>query len=111
MKLSLQTLLLFGATLISAGCVSANYDGNKALVAAAGNGDLDRVNYLISAGFRDSGALKAAASGGHLDVVNVLIRARFPVNAKNGFGQTALSEATKLGRSDIVNVLKQAGAQ
>ena len=88
-----------------AGCgggpdVSAR-DRDRALIAAAGAGDVERVNDLLRAGAgvraRDAGgrtALTAAAYGNHVDVARVLIEAGADVNAKDDTTQSPYLIAT-----------------
>ena len=55
--------------------------------------------------------LMLAALRGHKEVVELLIAAGAPVDQKDAFGQTALSEACKNAQDDMINLLKTAGAK
>jgi ankyrin repeat protein len=52
-----------------------------------------------------------AAFKGHVDVVKLLIDAKADVNTKNNSGYTVLFAAAHYGHSDVVNMLKAAGAK
>ena len=55
----------------------------------------------------------AASANGHKEVVKALISAGANVNAKanDWTGTTALRFASRKGHTEIVNILKQAGAR
>ena len=56
-------------------------------------------------------ALLGAAYNGHTDIVKILLEAGADVNARDGYGLTALQLAEKYRRAEIVEILKKAGAR
>ena len=92
--------------------------GENALHTAAGAGDLDVVNYLITVHMADVNAttsagetpLHEAAGSGHVSVVATLIAAGASVNAQNNNGETPLHNAAKYGHVSVVAALLAAGA-
>jgi ankyrin repeat protein len=52
-----------------------------------------------------------AAREGHAEVVKVLLEAKANPNGKTDTGRTALQWATAAGNSEIVELLKRAGAK
>jgi ankyrin repeat protein len=52
-----------------------------------------------------------AAMGGNTDVVKILLSKGVDINAKNNKGETALSIARGKSFSDVVKLLKAAGAR
>lgn len=104
----------------------------NALMNASGEGHLDCLKLLLDAGLRDKGfSLSVAAANGHLDCVRLLLNAgirddfalRFAVSeSDNRVGcvkllldagirddGTSLTKAMKLGISDLVKMLLDAG--
>ncbi|HEY9852097.1 MAG TPA: ankyrin repeat domain-containing protein [Leptolyngbyaceae cyanobacterium] len=85
-----------------------------ALVKAAREGDLTRLEGLLQAGanvnYGDGSALVAAASQGNLAIVNHLIQAGADVNLGWKTGFTPIAEAAYQGYLDIVERLLNAGA-
>ena len=89
----------------------------KDLVAAAEEGNAERVQELLAAGIGvdavDSDgctALMAAAARGHTDCTEVLIRAKAEVDKGDNEGETALMKASQGGHLDCVNALVAAGS-
>jgi hypothetical protein len=88
---------------------------NKALSAAASNGHLEVVDYLLSLGAdvneRDENQnndtpLIQAAHSGHLDVVKILLAKGADITAKDEFDQTALDKAEWSDNDELVAFLK-----
>jgi ankyrin repeat protein len=52
-----------------------------------------------------------ASGGGHPEIVKMLLRAGADVNMKAVEGETALSVAKEEGHSEVVQLLKAAGAR
>jgi ankyrin repeat protein len=100
-----------------AGLVGENTQGED-LTAAAGKGDLPRVEALLAAGGsvnakrKDDGntALIVASSNGHIEVVQALIGHGADVNAKSNGDWTALIWASWKGYLDVVQSLLAKGA-
>jgi len=70
------------------------------------------VNARVQNGGNNTALLLAAQSlGDHAGVIDLLLIAGADVNAKDGLGHTVLSRAEKKGRTDIIDLLKQAGAK
>jgi hypothetical protein len=94
-------------------------NGFTALTGAIVTGHIDAVRLLIEAGADvnskanfERTALMAAAARGETDMVKLLIEAKADVNAKETqAGYTALIGAERNGHSDVVNILKAAGAK
>ena len=63
------------------------------------------------AGVGSNTALINAAMGGHAESVQVLLDSGTDVNAKNNDGTTALMFAEEEGHTEIVELLKKAGAR
>lgn len=94
-----------------------------ACIAAAKEGNLDKVRSLVTAGIwvagynkkeqaLDANPLLAAAEAGHLNIVEYLISThKFKLDARNTKGMTALMLAAKGGHIDVVRALLQAGAK
>ncbi len=51
-----------------------------------------------------------AAGGGHAETVKFLIEAEADINVQNNYGYTALYWADWWGHTEIVEILKNAGA-
>lgn len=87
---------------------------NVALVEAAGQGNLSKVEDLLQAGanvnYADGSALVAAAGKGNLALVDRLIEAGADVNLGWKTGFTAIAEAAYRGHFAIVERLLAAGA-
>ncbi len=92
-------------------------NGDTVLMAAAAEGNIDRVKALIAAGANVNAqdnntltALMAAALKGHLDCLKALIAAGADVNEKTNPGATALMVAALFDQMDCVKALIAAGA-
>jgi ankyrin repeat protein len=85
-----------------------------ALVEAARDGDLPRVEALLSGGanvnYGDGSALTQAASYGHLAIVDRLLQAGADVNLGWKTGKTAIADAAYSGNLALVQHLLAAGA-
>ena len=96
-----------------------NVNGFSALTGAAWKGKTDAVRLLIHAGAdvnlkanNDRTALMAAAAQGFSEIVKLLIDAKADVNVKETqAGMTALKGAEKNGHTEVVAMLKKAGAK
>ena len=94
-------------------------DGNPLIMAARG-GHLDVVQLLVDSGAEvdkvvrgDENALIQASAHVHLNVVQYLIAAGADVNARVRAGweiRTPLSQATRNGHRDVVDLLRASGA-
>jgi ankyrin repeat protein len=94
---------------------------NDAMKSAVGSNRTDTLKALINKGADvnagiGSGritwtALEAAIFKDYVEVVQILIANGVDVNARFGSGRTALSTAKAAGHTEIVNLLKQAGAR
>jgi ankyrin repeat protein len=92
--------------------------GYNALMSAAGEGDLEVVEYLIQAGAAISSrdhygetVLMAAARSGSANVISALIKAGAEINATDKAGMTALMHAAEsVDAAGAVNVLLKSGA-
>ena len=87
------------------------------LVTAAGQGDRERVLFLLHGGANvnvkdalDTTPLMAAAEAGHLEIVRDLITAGADVDVKRLDNATALMLSARDGRVEIVRELLRAGA-
>jgi ankyrin repeat protein len=108
-------LLFFGGGYL---ILSINSPAEKALLEAAGVGDLNRVEEAIQAGVYvnvrdfDRGAtpLVVATMNNHVNVVKKLVRAGADVNAKDG-GGSVLYYACLNGYEDLIGYLHSAGAR
>jgi ankyrin repeat protein len=98
-----------------------NHEGQTALIVAAVYGHIDVVDLLIKAGANlDSGkdtALSMATfhyhisrRGCYLDIARLLITANANLDIPNFHGYTALSIAVLCNRTNIINLLVEAGA-
>ena len=88
------------------------------LLKAAQNGDISKVEKLLSKGAEINAkdidgrtALILATEEGHTDVVKMLIYKGAEVNAKDKGGGTALMYAASKGYGDIVNMLLEKDAK
>lgn len=124
-----MTVLMFGImsrnlvlvqTLIKAGAKvnPQTEEGDAPLMMAVHSRHLGIIKTLLAAGAnvnarRSNGytALMIAADIFDPAPARVLIAAGADVNAKNKFGETALALARKQGHTDVVTVLKRAGAK
>ncbi len=92
---------------------------DEPLISKAAAGDINGVQSLISRGasvnaIADDGgytSLMYAAWNGHTAIVKVLLAAGADVNVKNHLGVTALQLAESYNHTDIVDLLKKAGAK
>jgi Txe/YoeB family toxin of toxin-antitoxin system len=96
-----------------------NKDGDKALVIASKNGNLEVVKWLISY-MKDNKyfktleggmALITAAKEGHFDVVEELLNQKININSTDSFNRTALHYATENHHLRIVKLLIKKGAK
>ena len=94
----------------------ANMGGSE-LIAAAGNGNLDRVKVLLATkvdvnakGDDGTTALVAGSQSGYEEVVRALLDAKADVNAKTSNGTTALMRAAQNGHVDVIKELIAAKA-
>jgi ankyrin repeat protein len=93
-------------------------DGDNALILASALGKVEVIEALL-AGRANINAqnkngvtpLMIAAFQGHVPAVRLLISRRANVNARASNGATALVMATTKNRTDVVEILKQAGAK
>ncbi len=101
-----------------------NMEGRTALLWAASNGHADTVQVLLGAGanveaqVKDNDedkegrtALILAAVGGHTAIVRALIEAGADIKAKTQNEVTAWMAARVLGQSEVVEILRKAGAE
>jgi ankyrin repeat protein len=112
-----QLLLASGADVNSP---AARYNGVTALQAACVVGDREVVEVLIRHGvdvnahgsvFNGGTALHIAAAGGHFELVRRLLEMGADPNGVAGRArQTPLQSAFLVGRSDIIDLLRGAGA-
>jgi potassium channel len=87
------------------------------LLFAAAGGELKIVQEAIEHGgvnvaevdFEGRTALHIAASAGKLEVVEYLIQGRAPINRKDSFGKTPLSNAASKSYTAVVRALRDAG--
>jgi ankyrin repeat protein len=96
---------------------STNAEGWPAVVLAARNGYVDTVLALLEKGAGINAAtpdgqtaLMIATRGGHVQTVRTLLDRQANVQARTRDGHTALSIATKFNYSEIIDLLKAAGA-
>lgn len=118
----LAKILKKNKKLINTGITVNNSGGGETkgwtlLMAAAQNGSLDAVKFLIKAGAnvnainsKSVNALWMAANKGNTDVVKYLISKGSKVNYQSNKGDTALIWAANLGYTDIVLALIEAKA-
>lgn len=95
-------------------------NGGKAyppLMAAAQNGKVEMIEFLISRGanverqgYDGNRPLHEAAHSGHLEAVKVLLAHGADVNCRNGLGLTPLHDAARNGFLEIVKLLLSYGA-
>jgi ankyrin repeat protein len=109
-------LACFALWACGATCAPGNAQVND-LIDAAGNGEMSRVQALLTAhadvNAKSYGAVTAlmrASQNGHLDVVQALLAAHADVNAKMYIGFTALMWASITGHGDVVQALLAAHA-
>ena len=92
---------------------------NEPMTAAAGEGDIEKVQKLLDKGASPKGygtdgvepAIVAATVHGHADIVRLLLSRDADPEAKDIHGKTALHYARALGDSVIVELLIKAGAR
>jgi tetratricopeptide (TPR) repeat protein len=110
---AVKLLLLKGARVDQ-----GDVDGDNALILASALGKTDVIEALL-AGRANINAqnnngvtpLMIASFQGHVAAVRLLISKRANVNARGKDGITALAMATTKNRTDVVEILKQAGAR
>lgn len=85
---------------------------------AAAAGDSTTLRFMIdngqppgSADYDHRDGLMLAVGGGHFEAATTLLGAGAPVNAADAFGGSALTEAIKLRRADLVSLLTASGAR
>jgi len=95
----------------------AKPDDGKILIAAAQEGDLEVMKYLLGKGADVNAklgigwtALMAAAGRGNAEAVKFLLDKGADVNAKLRSGRTALMAAAEQGNAEVVKFLLDAGA-
>ena len=113
-----RALLAKGAAVNSV--AQGNYN-KTALTAAAQNGNTEIVKMLLDQGANvhaktkeDGGgktSLISAAEGGHASTVKLLLEKGANPNSKTTYGDTALKLAKKKGSTEVIDMLKQAGAK
>jgi hypothetical protein len=110
------SVVLLAATALSASAGRLSPD-ERALHAAAREGDLGRLRALLRSGVRlearDSTgftALMVAVANGRSETARILLQAGADVNASTPRGWTALMQATSTGRAEAVQLLLDAGA-
>ena len=92
--------------------------GHPALLLAVGLDYLEGVQLLLGAGAdvnangKDgmTALLEAAKRSGEEEVVKALLRSKADVNARNKYGWTAWMLAVKNGHTELLSILRQAGA-
>ena len=91
---------------------------DTSLIRAAREGHTDTVQALLANGAEVNAkgefgltALMVAAHQGAINTVKVLIANGADVNAKGDLGDTALSRAIDMSNTDIIRILKEAGAK
>ncbi len=97
---------------------SASLFANNDFIVAAKDGDIARVENMLSSGVnvnvknsRGDTALIVASSEGHADIVELLISKKVDINAKNRNGQTAFMIASDNGHYEVVIMLRTSGAK
>jgi len=86
---------------------------------AAASGDLATVQQAITIGqvdvnsldYEKRSALMIAAAAGHLAIVELLIAEKAALNGRDIFGNTALSNAIRMGQRTVATTLRLAGAE
>ena len=86
-------------------------------LSAAARGDCDKLRHMLQHGvdvdsqdYDKRSALMLAAAAGHARAVNTLLGANASPGLQDNFGGSALTEAIKARRSDLVGLLAQNGA-
>lgn len=79
---------------------------------AADCGDIERVRQLLAGGVspNEGAAITRAAFSDHGDIVRLLLESGANVNATDDLDNTALHHAVRWGRTDVVHMLLDAGA-
>ncbi len=101
---------------------TAGFEGctvSPALIEAAGGGHLEVVKFLLDKGAdinvrswnSNETPIMSATWSGHAKVIKVFIEKGADVNAVDSKGRTALTIATDKKHSEIIEMLKQAGAK
>ncbi|KAH8825522.1 ankyrin repeat-containing domain protein [Flagelloscypha sp. PMI_526] len=90
---------------------------SSALQVAAGDGDLDRVRFLVDEGAdvntqggHYGSPLRAAASAGHLNIVQFLVEKGLYVNVHDAGYELAVQRAARMGDLKLVRLLIKKGA-
>ncbi|MHB0971133.1 MAG: ankyrin repeat domain-containing protein [Thermoanaerobaculia bacterium] len=108
------------AMLLDAGAkIDDGAHGMPPLQFAASGGKVDMIRFLVKRGadvnygVKSGGqtALLYAIFGGHIDAVKALIELKASVNSKTKDGETPLTAAGKGDQTDIIAILKAAGAK
>jgi len=108
-----QKIFIFTFIFILTGFCSFALSKDDELIRAAEGGNVTRVRQLLNEGAyieaRDGRdrqtALVFASNEGHLEIVRILIENKANINAQDDRGWTALSEASYMGRTAVVEYL------
>ncbi len=104
---------------VNASTGGGGHETDPALIVAAGEGHIEVVKFLLDNGADVNikgtngidTALMSAAGGGHKEIVKLLIDKGADVNAIGSKGRTALAIAVDKNHSEIIEMLKRAGAR
>ena len=110
-----QSLMVAVVFILAAACLAKA----NSLIEAASNADTEKVQTLLGRGadvnprkeYNGNTALMCAAFNGRTDTVQVLLGKGADINAQAIMGDTALTQAKKMGHKEIAQMLKQAGAK
>ena len=112
-----QFLIVITFSLLSFAFLQSSESLTSELIAAAYNGELQKVEDLVKHGANVNAkihtewtALHGSAFNGHLKIVKYLVENRADINAKNNFGQTALHLSAEQGHPETVKYLVEKGA-